>query len=745
MESPAIGRSYIAAKAKKRVFPGGSSMDPDVIEIPPPTPINRSSKSKTLKLKEVVDQEIIDVDMDENSCNVMLTEGIGTNYKGKGAITNNSLGIDGDGGQSSKKNSAPGSHSVVNLEGFACDLSFLDDDYVDMYPDGAHVFDDNQMYEDEYEILQSHFDNIDIPPGVEAPVSWFPGPAQNKINVGATKNPALSNPKPQPSPGVILPEMEASHSLWSLDPWGRMPTTNTLGMETPVQGVSHPHKAGLSSSWSTIENAQSKKNIASSKYFQHKAQSSGGWGFVNKSTPFGLASSYGPHKPPGSLNQQYIEAKAAFRGDNILRKKTKHIARNPYIPNASEASPVTSSWYKHDNSMYVMLPPNYPTHYNPFLSEHMSFDGVAYDPFLQDSFTIQTNATDLGVPLGSSSGSQKDATFLDCPSDSSQQNVTDKHVNRDEILMKLHQFKKFDVVQDPSDHHYVHNGSSSKQPSKSWAKKIQEEWKILEKDLPDTIFVRAYESRMDLLRAVIIGAEGTPYHDGLFFFDVLFPDNYPHVPPHVYYHSRGLRLNPNLYNNGKVCLSLLNTWSGSQKEMWIPNLSTMLQVLVSIQGLILNAKPYFNEPAYDRLSGTPHGEKSSQHYNESTFILSLKTMVFTLKKQPKHFEDFVVGHFFKCALDVLVACKAYMDGAQVGCLVKGGVQDVDEGDKSCSQNFKATLGAYLKPLVDAFTQIGVKDCEQFIPPSQKGNSQTGFRQSGHRHMSPALKTPNYFS
>ena len=103
----------------------------------------------------------------------------------------------------------------------------------------------------------------------------------------------------------------------------------------------------------------------------------------------------------------------------------------------------------------------------------------------------------------------------------------------------------------------------------------------------------------------------------------------------MYYHSRGLRLNPNLYNNGKVCLSLLNTWSGSQKEMWIPNLSTMLQVLVSIQGLILNAKPYFNEPAYDRLSGTPHGEKSSQHYNESTFILSLKTMVFTLKKQPK--------------------------------------------------------------------------------------------------------------
>ena len=39
---------------------------------------------------------------------------------------------------------------------------------------------------------------------------------------------------------------------------------------------------------------------------------------------------------------------------------------------------------------------------------------------------------------------------------------------------------------------------------------------------------------MDLLRAVIVGAEGTPYHDGLFFFDVFFPSSYPNVPPVCY-------------------------------------------------------------------------------------------------------------------------------------------------------------------------------------------------------------------
>lgn len=722
-------------------------MDPDVIEIPPP--VNRRSKSKAVKINEVMDQEIIDVDMDENSCSIMFTEGMdGKSNKGKGAITINSLVTggasthrSGDGKQSLKmKSSAPGSQNVVDLDGFACDFSFLDDDYVDTYSDSTHLFDGNQMYEDEYEILQSHFDNIDIPPGVEAPVSWFPGPAQNKITAGTPNSSTLLNPKQQPSSGVLLPGKKASQSLLSVDPWGVKFTTNSPTMETPVHAVSHPHKTVTPSSW---QHAQREKIVAASKHLQNKKRSSG-WDYGNKSTVSGVTSSHGPHNPLGFWKKHPGVEPAPFRGARI-RKNNKQISSNPYVPNASKASPVTSTWFNYDSSKHIMVSPNYPIHYNPFLSEHVSSEEVAYDPFAQDFFSIQM--TDLGYQFGSSSRSQKDATRLGIPSGSSsgsQQNAAAKHVNGDEILMKFQQFQKFDVVQDPSDHHYVRCGSSLKQPSKRWAKKIQEEWKILEKDLPDTIFVRAYESRMDLLRAVIIGAEGTPYHDGLFFFDVSFPDNYPHVPPNVYYHSRGLRLNPNLYDNGKVCLSLLNTWSGSHKEMWIPNLSTMLQVLVSIQGLILNAKPYFNEPAYARLSSTPHGEKSSHHYNECTFILSLKTMVFTLRNQPKHFEDFVVGHFFKRALEILVACKAYMDGAQVGCLVKGGVQDVDEGDKSCSQNFKATLGAYIKPLVEAFTQIGVKDCEQFIPPPQEGNAQTGIKPAGHRLMSPALKAANPF-
>ncbi|KAK1582881.1 hypothetical protein Q3G72_019223 [Acer saccharum] len=147
----------------------------------------------------------------------------------------------------------------------------------------------------------------------------------------------------------------------------------------------------------------------------------------------------------------------------------------------------------------------------------------------------------------------------------------------------------------------------------------------------------------------------------------------------------------------------------------------MLQVLVSIQALISNQNPYFNEPGYASSNGTAHGENSSQRYNENTFILSLKTMVYTVRRPPKYFKEFVVGHFYKCARDIVTACKAYMDGARVGCLVKGGVQDVDEGDKSSSEGFKNSLCGYVDMLVKEFKQIGVKNYENILALPKRGS------------------------
>merc|ERR1712020_608562 len=106
---------------------------------------------------------------------------------------------------------------------------------------------------------------------------------------------------------------------------------------------------------------------------------------------------------------------------------------------------------------------------------------------------------------------------------------------------------------------------------------------------------------------LIIPADGTPYAAGCFIFDIMFPANYPNSPPKVNLATTGhgaVRFNPNLYNCGKVCLSLLGTWEGAQGEAWNAETSTIIQVLISIQSLILCPEPYYNEPGFERSYGT---------------------------------------------------------------------------------------------------------------------------------------------
>ena len=92
-------------------------------------------------------------------------------------------------------------------------------------------------------------------------------------------------------------------------------------------------------------------------------------------------------------------------------------------------------------------------------------------------------------------------------------------------------------------------------------------------------------------------------------FDVFIPLEYPNCPPLVQFLTTGrgqFRFNANLYRDGKVCLSLLGTWSGPG---WEPQTSTLLQVFLSIQSMIMCADAYYNEPGFDRLRGTKEGEE----------------------------------------------------------------------------------------------------------------------------------------
>ncbi|XP_058790331.1 (E3-independent) E2 ubiquitin-conjugating enzyme isoform X2 [Phymastichus coffea] len=190
---------------------------------------------------------------------------------------------------------------------------------------------------------------------------------------------------------------------------------------------------------------------------------------------------------------------------------------------------------------------------------------------------------------------------------------------------------------------------------------VSKELKLLKSSLPQGIWVKGFEDRMDLYSVMMRGPEKTPYEDGLFFFDFQLSADYPAAPPLCHYISYcSDRLNPNLYEDGKVCVSLLGTWAGRGTEVWT-NSSTLLQVIVSIQGLILVAEPYFNEAGFEKQKGSQQGRENSRMYNEMVTLKLVQSQTKLLQYPPLIFKDVIMQHFKKHSDKLLKRLELWME------------------------------------------------------------------------------------
>lgn len=165
-----------------------------------------------------------------------------------------------------------------------------------------------------------------------------------------------------------------------------------------------------------------------------------------------------------------------------------------------------------------------------------------------------------------------------------------------------------------------------------------------------SIFMRVDENSPMIMRMLITGPKDTPYDSGCLIFDMYVDKSYPNKSPYCWFMNHGgKRFNPNLYANGKVCLSLLGTWTAhSESEKWNEHTSSLLQILISIQSQILIDKPYYNEPSYEAHIGNPAWEKISDDYNDNIRLYVLTSAMRDLLKNPKlypQFEDVIINHF----------------------------------------------------------------------------------------------------
>ena len=109
---------------------------------------------------------------------------------------------------------------------------------------------------------------------------------------------------------------------------------------------------------------------------------------------------------------------------------------------------------------------------------------------------------------------------------------------------------------------------------------------------------------------------------------------YPNKPPKCKFETinNKIRFNPNLYENGKICLSILGTWSGPS---WKPVMN-LRSILLNLQSL-LHEYPIVNEPMYNSLDVN---NIKSLNYNKVLTYHNYKFAILEMLKKNDYYPFF---------------------------------------------------------------------------------------------------------
>lgn len=103
------------------------------------------------------------------------------------------------------------------------------------------------------------------------------------------------------------------------------------------------------------------------------------------------------------------------------------------------------------------------------------------------------------------------------------------------------------------------------------------------------------ESNINKVSALIKAPYDSVYRHKFIRLDFKIPDNYPHSPPEVFFVNHDdVRIHPNMYENGKCCSTILNTWGDSKYEKWTSSMG--IETILLTFHSFLDNNPYTYEP-----------------------------------------------------------------------------------------------------------------------------------------------------
>lgn len=114
------------------------------------------------------------------------------------------------------------------------------------------------------------------------------------------------------------------------------------------------------------------------------------------------------------------------------------------------------------------------------------------------------------------------------------------------------------------------------------------------------IFYAADEQNIHKGYACVFGPKDSPYEDCPMLYEFTIPSTYPFDNPQVQFRTYDgkTRFHPNMYVDGKCCLSILGTWQGPR---WASTMR-LSTVLITLQSL-MDSSPLRHEPSFENAIG----------------------------------------------------------------------------------------------------------------------------------------------